>query len=244
MGLQSVKQQAVDAKYAHFSSAHATVAGLVDLQNAAGDIMDSDLPDTTRIEAFSDGVIAIIITIMVLDLRLPADALSNGFWDGLVVLLLPKMIVYVLSFFVVAIIWVRHHHLMHVAPRADRGLLWSNVHLLLWMSVIPVATSILSDNPTLPLAVAVYGFVLAGNAAAFLLVRWFIFDDTRHDADASQMHTEFLRRDIVVIALYVSSIPLAFASVYVSLAIFVLMPVVFFLPDLLGRERPIGSHEV
>jgi uncharacterized membrane protein len=196
--------------------------------------MSDGLPGTGRIEAFSDGVIAIIITIMVLDLRMPKDSLTNGFWEGLVIPMLPKLIVYLLSFLVIAIIWIRHHLLLHGAPRATRALLWSNIHLLLWMSIIPLATSALGDNPFLPLAVAVYGFVLAGNAGAFMLLRWSIFNDTRGDAHKRAMHIALLRRDAFVMTLYALSVPLALASVYVSMAIFVLMPALFFMPDLLA----------
>src|ERR1039457_449578 len=87
--------------------------------------MSKALPPTQRIEAFSDAVIAIIITIMVLDLKLPKESLANGVWNGLIEPILPKLIAYLLSFLVVAIIWVRHHHLLHVAPSATRALLWS-----------------------------------------------------------------------------------------------------------------------
>jgi uncharacterized membrane protein len=109
-----------------------------------------------------------------------------------------------------------------------------NIHLLLWMSVIPLTTSILAENIFLPLAVAAYGFVLAGNAAAFLLLRWSIFGDTRGDADVTLMHSKMLRRDAFVVTLYALSAPLAFASIYISMAIFVLMPALFFLPDALA----------
>ena len=201
--------------------------------------MSSDssvFPGTTRIEAFSDAVIAIIITIMVLDLKLPKESLGAGFWGGLVVPILPRLIPYLLSFSVIAIIWVRHHLLLHMAVRATGAILWSNIHLLLWMSVIPVTTAALGENPLLPLAVAIYGFVLAGNALAFFVLRWSVYRDTR-DTDMRLVHIDLLRRDAFVAALYVLSMPLAFVSVYLSAAIFVLMPALFFLPDLRTRSR-------
>jgi uncharacterized membrane protein len=195
----------------------------------------SAFPSTTRIEALSDAVIAIIITIMVLDLGLPKESLAAGFWDGLVVPLVPRLIPYLLSFSVIAIIWVRHHLLLHTAVRATRALLWSNIHLLLWMSVIPVTTAALGENPSLPLAVAMYGFVLAGNALAFLVLRWSVYRDTGN-RDMRRVHVDLLRRDAFVAALYTLSMPLAFVSIYLSLAIFVLMPGLFFLPDLFARS--------
>jgi uncharacterized membrane protein len=196
--------------------------------------MSEALPGTNRIEAFSDGVIAIILTIMILDLKVPNDALAQGFWAGLLGPLLPKLIIYVLSFVVIAIIWVRHHHLLHAARHATRPLLWSNIHLLLWMSIIPITTALLGENPLSPIAVAVYGFVLAANAGAFMLLRWCIARDTRNDGGLMRLHVTMLQRGSFTIVLYALSVPLAFVSVYISLAIFVLMPLLFFLPDLLN----------
>ncbi len=197
--------------------------------------MDKDLPGTTRIEAFSDGVIAIIITIMVLDLRLPEGAVSNGF-SGLIGPLLPKLIIYLLSFAVIAIIWVRHHSLLHVARHATRPLLWSNIHLLLWMSIIPVTTALLGQHLFSPLAVAIYGFVLAANAAAFMLLRYSIYRDTRDDVDLSEYHVTMMRNNLFAIILYALSVPFAFLSVYVSFAIFVLMPGLFFMPEMVEHR--------
>jgi uncharacterized membrane protein len=202
--------------------------------------MNEAVPGTGRIEAFSDAVIAIIITIMVLDLRLPEDALSNGF-AGFIGPFLPKLIIYLLSYTVIAIIWVRHHGLLHVAQRATRALLWSNIHLLLWMSMIPVATGLLGGQPYSPLAVATYGFVLAGNAGAFMLLRWTIYRDTE-DTDLKEFHVGMLRNNLFALMLYALSVPLAFVSVYLSFAIFVLMPGLFFLPELMLRAA-IKRHE-
>jgi uncharacterized membrane protein len=196
--------------------------------------MNDVLPGTGRIEAFSDGVIAIIITIMVLDLRLPENAVTGGF-AGFMGPLLPKLIIYLLSYAVIAIIWVRHHGLLHVARRATRALLWSNIHLLLWMSIIPVTTGLVGGQPHNPLAVAIYGFVLAGNAGAFMLLRWSICQDT-DDADLKEIHVSMLRNNLFALMLYALSVPLAFVSIYLSFAIFVLMPGLFFLPELMSRR--------
>jgi uncharacterized membrane protein len=202
--------------------------------------MNETVPRTGRIEAFSDAVIAIIITIMVLDLRLPDSALGGGF-SGFMALFLPKLIVYLLSYAVIAIIWVRHHGLLYVAGRATRALLWSNIHLLLWMSIIPVATGMLGSAPFSPLAVATYGFVLAGNAAAFMVLRWTIYRDTE-DVDLKGFHVNMLRNNSFALLLYALSVPLAFVSVYASFAIFVLMPGLFFLPELMLCAA-LGRHE-
>jgi uncharacterized membrane protein len=195
--------------------------------------MNDNPPNTGRIEAFSDGVIAIIITIMVLELKLPEHSVVNGLWAGLLGPLLLKLIPYLLSFVVIAIMWVNHHQLLHAARQATRPLLWSNIHLLLWMSLIPVATALVGDDPFVPLAVAAYGFVLTGNAGAFIVLRWCISRQVRDTVAAMRQHASVMRKNLFALMLYALSVPLAFVSVYISMAIFVLIPALFFLPDLL-----------
>lgn len=115
-----------------------------------------------RVEAFSDGVIAIILTIMVLDLKVPQNtslAALMGIW--------PTMLAYVLSFFVVAIMWVNHHHMLRTAKHPDAPLLWANNVLLFWMSMIPFVTRYLGDNHAASLPVAVYAGELACTCMAF-----------------------------------------------------------------------------
>ena len=107
---------------------------------------------TGRVEAFSDGVIAIIITIMVLELKVPHDTSASALLD-----LTPVFLSYLMSFLIVAIMWVNHHHLLHTALRADAALLWTNNLLLFWMSLIPFVTGYMGENHTAPLAVAMYG---------------------------------------------------------------------------------------
>src|SRR5687767_15469523 len=109
----------------------------------------------TRMEAFSDGVIAIIITIMVLELKAPHDTS----WTAIKPLL-PVFISYVLSFIVVAIYWGNHHHLVHTVSHVNSGILWSNLHLLFWLSMIPFATAWMGESNFQELAVAVYAVVL------------------------------------------------------------------------------------
>jgi uncharacterized membrane protein len=195
--------------------------------------MNDPLPNAGRIEAFSDGVIAIIITIMVLELKLPEHAVANGLWAGLLGPLLPKLVPYVLSFLVIAIMWVNHHQLLHAASHATRALLWSNIHLLLWMSLIPISTALLGDDPFVPLAVAAYGFVLCANSSAFMLLRWCVARKARDNVAAMRQHTKVMKMNLLAAILYALSIPVAFVSVYISMAIFVLIPALFFLPDLL-----------
>lgn len=195
-------------------------------------------PGTGRIEAFSDGVIAIIITIMVLDLRLPAGAVDRGLWAGILIPLAPKLISYGMSFIIVAIIWVNHHQLIPTAPIATRPLMWWNNNLLFWMSLIPFATGFLGEHPFLPDAVAVYGFVLFASAASLLLLRLHIRRVTKTGVAVEAHHTRALRKTIIGAALYAASVPLAFVSVYISIGIFLLAPAMFFLPEALPNKLP------
>jgi uncharacterized membrane protein len=195
-------------------------------------------PGTGRIEAFSDGVIAIIITIMVLNLKLPDGAAERGLWDGILVPLAPVLISYLMSFIVVGVMWVNHHQLMPTAPIATRPLMWWNNNLLFWMSLIPFVTSFLGQHPFLPLAVALYGFILAACSLGFLLLRLHVQSVTKTRATVEAHHIRVLRKTIIGVALYGLSVPLAFLSVYISMAIFVIVPAMFFLPEALPESLP------
>src|SRR4051812_33599007 len=109
----------------------------------------------TRLEAFSDGVVAIIITIMVLELKPPHSPSAPELLK-----LTPVFLGYLLSFVVVAILWVNHHHLLHTVERVDGRILWLNNHLLFWLSLVPFTTAYIGESHLAPLPVALYGFVL------------------------------------------------------------------------------------
>src|SRR5689334_2187316 len=108
-----------------------------------------------RLEAFSDGVLAIIITIMVLEMKSPHDARLQA-----LVPLIPVLSSYILSFIYVGIYWNNHHHLLHATRQVSAGILWANLHLLFWLSLFPFATAWMGDNHAQPVPTAVYGFVL------------------------------------------------------------------------------------
>lgn len=129
-----------------------------------------------RIEAFSDGVIAIIITVMVFDLKIPA--LAAGFSDtdvwAALMGLLPKLAAYALSYLILAIMWINHHALFDKVPHSTPALVWHNALLLFAMSLIPLPTAFLSSNPLLPQAAMFYGAVMSLNAGSFLLLRRYV----------------------------------------------------------------------
>jgi len=181
---------------------------------------------TGRLEAFSDGVIAVIITIMVLELKVP----HTGELTALLAVL-PSLGVYALSFAVVAIMWVNHHHFIGKALRAEPALLWANNLLLFWMSLIPFVTGYLGENCHATLAVAVYGGVMVMTCCAFLLLQKVL---GRQDRDDARRRTEFERLDrkaLVSIGCYAASVGLAFVSVYAAFAVFILIPLAYFWPE-------------
>jgi uncharacterized membrane protein len=138
---------------------------------------------TNRLEAFSDGVIAVIITIMVLELKVPRDTTLVSLRG-----VLPQFLSYLLSFLVVAIMWVNHHHMLHSARRADARLLWSNNTLLFWMSLVPFVTAYMGNNWRDPRAVALYGVVLSLCSVSFAVLRSAIIQHHRDNPDMVRYH--------------------------------------------------------
>lgn len=182
--------------------------------------------EKNRLEAFSDGVIAIIITIMVLELKVPRETSVAALLE-----ITPKFIGYVFSFLVVAVMWGNHHHVFYHVKKVDGKLLWANINLLFWMSLIPFATAYIGENPLVPLAVALYGIVLTFAVISFSFLRYLISRRQRDNAELTAQNDKILRKNIFSNSLYALSVPLAFESVYLSFFIFVLVPVLYFLPE-------------
>ena len=181
---------------------------------------------TNRLEAFSDGVIAIIVTIMVLELRAPSQPTLAALWK-----IAPVFVSYGLSFLVAAIMWVNHHHLIHAVHRVTARLLWSNIYLLFCMSLVPFVTDYLGKNYRQPMAVGLYGLDLALCASAFYLLRIILLRQDRHDSALYDYHASVQRKNAFSGALYLMSVPLAYVSIYASFFIFALIPAMYFLPE-------------
>jgi uncharacterized membrane protein len=181
---------------------------------------------TSRLEAFSDGVIAIIVTIMVLELRAP----SQPTWPALLKVA-PIFLSYGLSFLVVAIMWVNHHHLIHAVHQVTARLLWSNLNLLFWMSLVPFVTDFLGKNYHQPMAVALYGMDLAMCGSAFYILRIELVRQDGKDGNLRDYHAGVQRKNAFSAGLYFLSIPLAYISVYAAFFIFALIPAMYFLPE-------------
>jgi uncharacterized membrane protein len=178
-----------------------------------------------RLTAFSDGVIAIIITIMVLELKVPHGA-DWATLRGVA----PNFVAYVLSFVYLAIYWNNHHHMLHTVTRVDGLILWANSHLLFWLSLVPAATGWMGENFLAPLPTAVYGISLLMPAIAYnLLQRTIVHQQGEHSVLANA-----LGRDIkgkISPLLYAAAVALAFVDARLSIVIYALVAVMWLVPD-------------
>jgi len=192
--------------------------------------------DKNRLEAFSDGVIAIIITIMVLELKRPQGA---RFADLAPVV--PVFASYVLSFIYVGIYWNNHHHLFHTTHRVSAGILWSNLHLLFWLSLLPFATAWMGENHVAPVPTAVYGVVLLlAGVAYYVLQSTIIAQQGPGSLLASAVGRDWKGKVSPVI--YLSAVPLAFVSPWIANGMYALVALLWLVPDR-RIERALRTHE-
>ncbi len=179
----------------------------------------------SRLEAFSDAIIAIIMTVMVLELVPPAgsDLASLG-------PLLPKFLTYALSFLILGIYWVNHHHLFQAVERVNGAVLWANMALLFWLSLIPFVTAWAGDNGTKPVPVAIYGILLILPAISYyILVRTLI---ALHGADSPLVNA--IGRDVkglLSVLIYAIAIPCSFLSPYIGWSLYVVVALTWLVPD-------------
>jgi len=176
-------------------------------------------------EAFSDGVFAIIITIMVLELKVPHGGVLAALQP-----LLPVFCSYVLSFVYVGIYWNNHHHLLHAAQHVSGSILWANLHLLFWLSLTPFATAWMGENHFAPLPVALYGLVLLFSGIAYFILtrRLIAHHGTGSTLAASIGHD---RKGIVSLVVYAVAIPLSFEQPSIACAGYVMVAVMWLIPD-------------
>lgn len=180
---------------------------------------------SNRLEAFSDGVLAIIITIMVLEMRAPEEAS----WEALQPIL-PIFISYLISFIYLGIYWNNHHHLLQVVERVNGKVLWANLHLLFWLSLVPFVTSWVGEHYTSAVPVALYGVVLLMASIAYRILELFLIsEDTgnHHLKEAIAMGS----KEMVSTLLYIAAVPLAFVSGWISIGIYLLVAIIWFVPD-------------
>lgn len=178
-----------------------------------------------RLEAFSDGVIAILITIMVLELKIP----HGTDWTALEPLL-PVFLTYVLSFVYLAIYWNNHHHMLHATDRVNGKILWANIHLLFWLSLIPFVTGWMGENHFAPLPTALYGTVLLLAAVAYTILAQTIIADQGENSKLKKAIGRD-RKGWISIAMCVLAIPLAFVNQWVSDGLYVAIALTWLIPD-------------
>jgi len=179
----------------------------------------------TRLEAFSDGVIAILITIMVLEFKVPLEAK----WEALGPLL-PQFLTYLLSFVFVGIYWNNHHHMLQATQRINGKILWANLHLLFWLSLTPFATAWLDENHGASAPTAFYGVVLLADAIAYTILQAQIM--SHHGPESPLKHA--VGNDLkgkVSVMCYIAAIPLAFVQTWLSIALYVLVALIWLVPD-------------
>jgi uncharacterized membrane protein len=181
--------------------------------------------DKGRMEAFSDGVIAVIITIMVLEMKVP-----HGADVGSLVPVIPVFLAYILSYVYTGIYWNNHHHMLHSVQKVNGSILWANLHLLFWLSLVPFVTGWMSENHFAPVPVALYGAVLLATGIAYYLLAHCL--RAVHGADSPLARS--LGADVkgkISIAIYAVAIPLAFVRWWLAFALYVIVAMVWFVPD-------------
>jgi uncharacterized membrane protein len=180
---------------------------------------------TTRLEAFSDGVLAIIITIMVLELKVPHAVELAALKP-----VLPVLLSYVLSFIYLGIYWNNHHHLFQATEQVSGGILWANLHLLFWLSLFPFTTAWMGENHLAAIPTAIYGFVwLMAGLAYYVLERAIIAKEGRESFLAQAVGKEWKAK--ISLVLNLAAIPLAFVNPWVASGLYVFVALLWLIPD-------------
>ena len=179
----------------------------------------------TRVEAFSDGVIAVIITIMVLEMKVP----HGGSLADLAPVL-PVFLSYVLSFAYIGIYWNNHHHLLHTVRRVSGPILWANLHLLFWLSLVPFSTAWMGENHFASMPTALYGVVLLMCGVSYTILQRSIIQKHGRESELARALGHDTKGKISLVA-YIAAIPLAFVNELIADAIFVAVALMWFIPD-------------
>lgn len=202
---------------------------------------------TNRVEAFSDCVISIVMTIMVFDIKISDTVKHMTDKRELreLLVLAPQLIAYLFSFTVLGIMWLNHHHLFHLIVRADEKFLWLNLHLLFWLSLIPFPTVLLGEAPKLIYSAAIYGVVLFMASFAFMLLRgyairhglMYVEEEKTLNRTIDKLNKRAIIKNYIGMAAYLLSIAASFWSIYAAYACFTVAPILFFIPDGIDDEK-------
>ena len=178
-----------------------------------------------RLEAFTDGVIAVIITIMVLEMKVP-----HGVELGVLAPVLPVFLTYVLSFVYVGIYWSNHHHMFHAVHHVNGATLWANLHLLFWLSLVPFVTGWMDETHFAPLQVAAYGAVLLLSASAYtILTRVLVAEHGKDSLIAKALGSDF--KGNISLAIYVVAIAIAFWQRWIACVLYAVVAAIWLIPD-------------
>ena len=202
---------------------------------------------TARLETFSDCVIAIIITIMILELKLPDLDQHSSTSHMMQYLhdLIPYFLTYAFSYMMIGIFWTNHHHMFHLLETTDETLLWQNFLFLFVLSLIPFATAIVGASPFLPISPAIYGLVMLLTSASFVLMRNYsmrhklihIDEDREIRRKIYKVSIRARTKGIIGASVYLAAIPLAYVNVYIAYFLFAIPAVIFFIPEGIDSEK-------
>ncbi len=197
------------------------------------------VPSTTRIEAFSDGVFAILITLLILEVEVPFLPEHPSFLtviDG-IIRTLPHLLSFAFSFFTLAVFWVNHHHFFSVLGKTDWVLLWHNMHLLFWLALVPFTTAFLGEHPDIPIVVSLYALNLMLAAIAFtMMTHHALFHGCFTNGDiAEKDRKEFVGRAVKGASAYALAAVVAFGSPWVAWGLIVAIPTYYVVPRLMRR---------
>jgi uncharacterized membrane protein len=190
-----------------------------------------------RLEAFSDGVLAIVLTIMVLEIKVPHEADLEALRG-----VLPLVLSYALSFIYVGIYWNNHHHLLHATGKISGGIMWANLHLLFWLSLIPVVTGWVGDHPEAALPAALYGGILLMAGIAWLILERAIIAKNGRDSELSRAVGNDTKGKISAV-LYSTAIGLAFIRPWLADAVYVIVALMWIVPDRRIESKAFGHGE-
>jgi uncharacterized membrane protein len=195
---------------------------------------------TGRIEAFSDGVLAIIVTLLIFEVRVPAltDISNQGAFRALLGIA-PKGMSFAISFFTVAIFWVTHHHVFSRITHSNWKLLWFNNVLLFWLAIVPFTTAFIGDHPTQPVVVSLYSLILCLAALTFWLMNYYVFFKSNLMSESITLteRRRQLKRGRWAFILYGLACLVAFLYVYAALSILIVIPLIFVVPRLMRETE-------
>ena len=189
---------------------------------------------TNRLEAFSDGVIAVIITIMVLDLKPPHEDMTQS-----LLRLIPAFLAYLLSFVIISMYWVNHHHLIHSVRKVDAATLWCNLNLLFWLSLFPWVTGYLNETHASKTSVALYGAITFATGLSFNILRQSIARHHLGEPDFLRQHKRRNKLSIVALSCYLAAIIMAWVSTPIAILLIATPLILYFFPSLIFPEEKV-----